>query len=152
MSLIPNNGYENDRLSQDSEYQGAATGRDEPDIFDDDDIVEIYLRLKSESESDFSDFTDEEEENKQVNELQENQGQSSKKDNGEDEWLIEGEEDNNSNSDVPEESEHELQTKLNCFLPYCLRLIFFHLISFIILFFNNFFKINYPNKQMYIEK
>ena len=107
MSLIPNNGDESDRLSQDSEYQGAATRRDEPDIFHDNGIVEIYLRLKSESESDFSDFTDEEEEKKQETDTQENKTESEIKNEGKDEWFIEGEEDNNFNSDVPEESEHE---------------------------------------------
>ena len=107
MSNQQNNGYDSDSLSQDSEYQGAASGRDEPDIFHDDDIVEIYLRLKSESDSDFSDFTDKEEEKKQEADRQENQEESEIKDDGEDEWITEGQEENNTNNGFQEESEHE---------------------------------------------
>ena len=54
-------GEKSDRLSQDTEYEGAALGTDDPDIYDDYYIVDIALRLAPECESDFSDFTDEEE-------------------------------------------------------------------------------------------
>ena len=101
------NGYDSDRLSQDSQYEGAARGSDEPDIFHDDDIVEIYLRLKSESEGDFSDFTDEEEEKKQEADRQENQEEPEIKEDGEDEWITAGQDENDTNNGVQEESEHE---------------------------------------------
>ena len=108
MSQEQKNGYESDPLSQDSDYQGAATGRDEPDIFHDDDIVEIALRLAPESESsDFSDFT-EEEEKKEQPEAQVNQGQHDEGEDGDEDWGVEAEqEENNSYWVFPEESEHE---------------------------------------------
>ena len=107
--MSQNYGEESDRLSQDSQYEGAALGNDEPDIYDDDYIVDNALRMAPESESsDFSDFT--EEEKKELTETQVNQGNQGiigdEKD--EDEWEIAYEEaENNSYWILPEESEHE---------------------------------------------
>ena len=99
---------ESERFSQDSEYQGAALGNEEPDIYDDDYIVDITMRMAPESEhSDFSDFT-EEEEKKEKPEAQVNQGHHDEGEDGDEDWGVEAEqEENNSYWVFPEESEHE---------------------------------------------
>ena len=107
MSREENNCDDSDRLSEDTEYQGAATGIDEPDVPDDVDIVERYLWMTSESiASDFSDFT--EEEKNEPQEGQDNQGNPWDQESEEEESVI-GEEqpENNSNWVHHEDSEHE---------------------------------------------
>ena len=108
MNREENNYDDSDRLSEDTEYQGAATGRDEPDIFHDDDIVEIALKMAPESESsDFSNFT-EEEKKKEFTEGQDNQGNPWDQDSEEEESVIGDEQtENNSNWMHHEDSEHE---------------------------------------------
>ena len=107
MSQDQNNYEDSDRLSQNSEYQGAALGNDEPDIYDDDYIVDITMRMAPESESsDFSDFT--EEEKKEQSEAQVNQGQQDEGEEGGEDWVVgEEQEENNSYWVLPEDSEHE---------------------------------------------
>ena len=107
MSREENNWDDSDRLSQDSQYEGAALGNDEPDIYNDDYIVDIALRMAPESESsDFSDFTEEEKEPSDAQVYQGNQG--IQEDGEEEDWVV-GEEqsENNSYWVFPEDSEHD---------------------------------------------